>query len=811
MKSLIFGMLLFVFGITNIQANTISAPAKTGQIEGNVNEAFTNIPMEYANIILYNSTDSVMQNGTITDTAGYFMLDKIPFGTYYLEIYFIGYEKQIIQNLVIDDNHRELQIPTVSLKRADAEIGEVNVIEERSQVEFQIDKKVLNVGQDLASAGGTAVDVLENAPSVQVDSEGNVTLRGSTDFKILINGKPSLIQGSDALKQIPASSIRQVEIITNPSAKYDPEGTSGIINIVLNEQSLDGINGILNASIGNGDKYSADFLINYRKGKINTFAGIVFQDNVYSQNINYVSDVNINNISEHIVSFGKMGGSMENSEIKAGFDYFINDNNSFSLSGSYAQQNYGRFSNMKTNTLALLQENTTYVIANDINNATGNNVVDITADYTTKFSDNKELVTTALFSLWDGLETQELKLLQTNQYWEMSDYLRNMRDRKGDYNYNFTLKSDYTQTLAEKYKIEAGYQFRYDNRIEDFTVENFDNDLGWVQDHNFDNNLHYTRYIYSAYSTFSGEISGFGYQLGLRGEYTDRNIDIEKSDKNYIYQKFDVFPTLHISRNMKANQQIMLSYSRRIRRPNSWVLNNYPKYIDEHNIFLGNPDVTPEFSNSYEFSYRKIFEKVSLSAQAYYRNTIDAFTEYRTLNEDGIVEHRLNNMDNRVSYGLELMTNIDITKWWSIMAAADLYHYKADGIISDVSVTKETNTVDARCISNFTLKWGTRIQFINYYGAPVADLEGDRDYLYVANIGVSQQFLDNKASVSLSIQDIFNTLDIDYTISDANYKTNFTIEPEQTVMLSFTYRINNFAERKNIQNDDEYSGGGLMN
>jgi len=251
-----------------------------GKIVGTIVEKGTETPMEFANIAVYKETDSTLVTGSITNEKGLFEITDLDYGDYYLVANFIGFDEENVVDIKLNRSNRVYNLGEINLAPSTVAIGEVNVVADKAAVEYKLDKKVVNVSQVISAIGGTAVDVLENTPSVQVDIEGNVSLRGSGNFTVLIDGRPSVLSGSDALRQIPSSAIENIEIITNPSAKYEPDGAAGIINLVMKKNSMNGLNGIVNASVGTGEKYRSDFMLNYRFEKLNLFFGADWRDEI---------------------------------------------------------------------------------------------------------------------------------------------------------------------------------------------------------------------------------------------------------------------------------------------------------------------------------------------------------------------------------------------------------------------------------------------------------------------------------------------------------------------------------------------------
>ncbi|MDF1550653.1 MAG: carboxypeptidase regulatory-like domain-containing protein, partial [Bacteroidales bacterium] len=342
MKTKIILLTIVIF-INNIIVNIMASGAAfteiaPGSISGRILDQTSNSPMEYVTVVLFSISDSSMVSGTITDADGKFIIHGVEFGNYYVEVNFLGFEKKTIHGIIISRETSKINLPEISLSPSSTELNEVNVTSEKAKIEYQIDKRIVNVDKNISAQGGSAINALENTPSVQVDAEGNLTLRGSSDFVVLVDGKPSVVSGSNALKQLAASNIKQIEVITNPSAKYDVDGKAGIINVILKKDKLQGLSGNINLSVSTAERTSANALVNFRKNKFNYFVGVDYADNVYKSDI-AINNITINPdgneyISEKINQFNKN----DNLSLKAGFDFDINEKNSFSISGSAGKQ-----------------------------------------------------------------------------------------------------------------------------------------------------------------------------------------------------------------------------------------------------------------------------------------------------------------------------------------------------------------------------------------------------------------------------------------------------------------------------------------
>ena len=790
--------------------NTVSDP-KGGTISGRIVDASSNQPMEYVSVALFRATDSTLVTGAISNPEGKFKLDKISTGAYYLKISFLGFQNLQTDKIVISGKSMQNEMGDIKLAANTAELSGVSVVGERSKVEYKIDKRVINVGQDLVAQGGTAVNALENTPSVQVDAQGNVSLRGSYDYIVLIDGKPSVLKGSEALKQINAASIKQIEVITNPSAKYEADGKAGIINIIQKKDKMQGVSGTGSLSLGTRDKYSANGLVNYRKKKVNVFAGIDFAKNKYEtdleiKNLNFL-ETGTRHVEETVTQYNNndnLGG-------KAGIDYDLNEKNAFTLSGNYGVQGYDNGAAAKYNSYTEGSEQKSWYSSNNTTDVAGR-VAGLNLDYTHKFGENHSLSVSNYYSSWDGADENLLTEYTTDENYNPTDTNSSLTYKKDNFNFQYRLNVDYKRMIKTG-TLEAGFQYRYELRKDDYVFKNLDTETNeWIVNPMYTYKLDYDNDIYSGYVTYSDTKWGIGYMLGVRSEYFTRTISFSNDEVPYDYDKFMLYPSIHLTKSLKEKHQFQLSYSRRINRPQPWVLNKTPGYIDPYNIFQGSPELEPEFTDAFEFNYRLSYKIMSLSAQMYYRNTTNCFNTRRTLNDDGVMVHELINANSQQSYGTEIGFNFNFTKWWQLSTSANVYHYTLDADISSGETTRSSNSWDGRLISSFSLKKGTRLQGVFYMRGPQLDAQGESEGFYTVNLGASQQVLKGKLNLGVSAENIFNSIKFDYSASGVNYDNTYSIAVEGLVLrVTASYTFNNFQNKQRGRADDaSFKGGGAF-
>ena len=768
-----------------------------GIITGTILEKGTNQPMEYANLVLYSFMDSSIVAGSVTNINGHFKLTGVPFGKFYAIANFIGYNKTYIQDIRINPKQKEVNMGTIYLEAASTSLEGIEIVADKAHVEYKIDKKIINVSQDIMAQGGSAVAVLENTPSVQVDIEGNVSLRGTSNFQVLVDGRPSVLQGSDALQQIPASTIEQIEIITNPSAKYDPDGVGGIINVVLKKQKQPGMNGIVNVSLGSGNKYKVDGLLNYRKGKFNVFGGFDINYNEF----NMKGYTNYETYLTDTISYrdSDRNGEMIRSGLsfRTGIDYFVSDKSTLSLSGQYGGYGFGR-DFKSTSALWTVPENVyDYTLTESESNRDGR-YYNINLDYITKFEkQGHQIEFQGYFSNRTGDDQENEVDYITDAEWNNiggnPESIRTTEDENSD---EFRIKADYTNPLGKEGRLEAGYQSRFEYENEKYTFDDFDYSINdWVQNDLYTSEVDFKRNIHALYATFSDSKGSWGYQAGLRGEYTDREIKNIKSEDGYVIDRLDYFPTLHLSKKFEGEHQVLASYSRRIERPDGRELDPFVSYMDPYNIRQGNPALEPEYIDSYELAYQKRLDKSFVSLEAYYRINTNMITRIRTLQDDGIMLHTYQNLNKDYSLGAELMVNADITKWLLINASINAFDYRLEGSIENEDVSAQSFNWDCRLNATFKFKHDFRLQFTSFYDGPSVTAQGKREGFYTANTALRKDFFNKKFSATLSVRDMFATAKREMTSSGPGFSTYDNYKREAPIFtLNLSYIINNYKK-----------------
>jgi len=780
-----------------------------GVLSGIVFDQESGLAIEYANIALYSMRDSVLVNGTVSRPDGKFTLSDLPYGRYRMTVNFIGFAPHTVMDIMINPKQKAYDAGKIILHPADNEVGEVEILADKKHVEYKIDKKVINVSQDIVAASGTVVDVLQNIPSVQVDIEGNVALRGTSNFTVLIDGKPSTLKGNDALQTIPASSIENIEIITNPSAKYDPDGVGGIINIITKKNALAGMSGIVNVSVGTGDKYKGDFMVSYTTNKYTLSAGMDYSDNTmygtgkgYQES--YFSDTTFRVDMNGDRNFIRKGGSL-----KLGGDYKINESNYISITANAGQRGFNR--DFTSYYHEFYTPQVTELYTKDINFFdVGNDYYSVNSAYTHNFgSVDHKLDIQANYSYEKGNDFQDQATYVANNTWEILDpnpVKLHSEDIETETELRF--KADYVLPLANSAKFEAGLQSI--NEVSEGTrrTENYDYTINdWKENSLLTTSATFDQNVYAAYSTFSGNYLGFGIQLGLRGEYTDQILTTP--DTTFEVIRPDFFPTLHISRQLPNDFQMQASYTKRIRRPGERELNPIPMYSDQYSRMVGNPGLTPEYTHSYELNIQKRLGTNMISFETYLRQTTDLITRVQTI-DDGIFVRSFQNLNTDYSIGAELMGNFELSKFMSLSISGNVFQYMLEGEVDGESVSNESFNWNARSGIGFKFPTSTRLQINGFYNSASVTAQGESTEFYSMDAAIRQELLNRKLTLGLQIRDPFGTARHGAKTYGTNYET-YQLMAREFAVVTFTasYKINNYKKNNSNRNSDDNAGGGM--
>jgi outer membrane receptor protein involved in Fe transport len=775
-------------------------------------------PVEYATVSLFSMRDSSLLTGGITDKDGAFKLSELKLGVYWLDIKFLGFEHKQIRPIYLFPKGRgkgqgtEQNFGEIKLENSSVALEGVNVVADKSHVQYQIDKKVVNVSQDISSASGSAVEVLQNVPSVSVDIDGNVEMRGSSSFTVLIDGKPSVLEGSEALQQIPANMIENIEIITNPSAKFDPDGSAGIINVILKKKKKLGLNGIVNLSAGTNDKYSGNVNLSYKTGKLGFTFGFDYRDEKRYGNgkMETISKDTVNFVDYYSNYDGTRNFNRGGIGFQAGIDYYINDKNTLSLSGRYGDRDF----NM--NSQSWYYDYTRPATFNDYymreNKAGfGGNTYNINLNYALKFNKpQQKLDLSVYYSKRGGTRADDQFKYFTDENRNILNDVEpelNKADETGPRE-EYRAKADFSSPLGENGFLEAGYQARYEIDNEEFIYSTFNSTSGnWDLDPVRSNKVDFNRNIQAVYSTYANKIFGLDYKIGLRGEYTNRYLFQINQNEKFVIDRFDLFPSAYITKQLNKKQQIQLNYSRRIDRPGGRQLDPFANYSNPKRIRKGNPYLEPEYVDSYELNFQQQFNKSFVALETYYRKTNNVISRFEVPIAVDTTVSTYKNLNHDNSLGVELNMNLNLTKWWRLNAGGTGYYYQILGELEGEDIDNETFTYNFRANSMFTFAKNTKVQINVFYRGPSISAQGSRKAFFFSNLAVRQDLLKNKLTLTAQLQDVFGVAKFGFTNeTPISYSSGEFSREGHVVKLSLTYRINNFKQKRSGRNGNGDGG-----
>ncbi len=792
MRPFFITLILLLTGVA-IYAGT---PENKGVIKGIVLDSITGHPVEFATIAVYKSADSSLVDGAITGETGMFKIHKLEPGVYNLKITFIGYNTKWINNIEIKDKDHTVDLAVIHLGMAAENLAEVEIKGGIPSIEYKIDKKVIHVDKQLTATSGTAVDVLETVPSVNVDAEGNVTLRGSSGFTLYIDGKPSILDPNDALQQIPASAIADIEIITNPSAKYDPDGTAGIINIKMKKIRLEGFNGIVNATVGTFGRYGGDFLLNYRKKAFNFYAGADYNKRVNPGFSEYDRSTTHNDTTYITSADGDFESIRISWGVRGGVEINPTKKDYLNISGRVGHhERTGTTNRDYSEWIESGPGDTTRYLSYESSFRSAD-FYSATLDYSHSFNKDGHDLTAQV--IYDHRISDELN---ENELLEPDNTIRSKQEstEKGPGG-RLRAKLDYTLPVGENSKFETGFQSRNMTARDDNELYNYDPDsAGLILMPDYSTTTDYKRDIYALYAIWSGKVKNFGYQAGLRGEYTYRNIRSVSNtmDSTFIIDRMDLFPSVHLSYDFLKENSLMASYTRRIERPRGWYLEPFITVQDAFNMSRGNPGLDPEFIDSYEMSYQKRFKNNFFSLDAYYRVTHNKIERVSQVYEENIMLHTYENVGQDYSLGGEFMLSVDLWEWWHVDLSGNVYYYKVTGTLYDQSFDNTSTNWRGRLNNTFNIAKFTKLQLTGSYSSPSVTAQGKRYGYYMVNAALKQDFFQRKLSLTLMGRDLFGTAKFESLNEGPDFSNHFYANLKTPrITLTVSFKINNYKVKK---------------
>jgi outer membrane receptor protein involved in Fe transport len=751
--------LLFIF-LTSFSG--LALYAQEIAVSGLVVDEDRNEPIPFATVALLQAGSKEILSGTTTDIDGKFELTaENP--SIKIQISFIGYHVKVVDAPPVADGKMDFGI--VLIQSSALGLDEVEIVGERSEMEFKLDKRIFNVGKDISSTGMGALELLDNVPSVNVDIEGQISLRGNSGVQILINGKPSVLADPEgnALGSITADMVERVEVITNPSAKYEAEGTAGIINIVLKKGEKRGLNGSITGNTGIPDNHSLGGSVNYRTENFNFFtqfgAGYRslprFRE---SENLDLTS-------GNKLVSEGTEFRNEAFYNITLGADYYLTERDVITLSGSFAFEDEDQPSETEFSFFGENGQLESQWLRNETTEA-ANPKYQYDFNYTREFADSKEH--TLQFSSLGNFFGKETSSFFDNTALLDAEIDPNQRTQTDFFERRFLFQLDYTKPISDRWSVEAGSLYEIKNVGNDFSVFN-EVDGAFIPDSNFTNNFEYSQNVLGVYGTVGYEAKGWGVKGGLRVENTDLQTLLTNTNEQNIQNFTDFFPSFHTSYKWNDRFSMQAGYSRRIYRPRLWDLNPFFNIRNNFNIRQGNPDLLPEYSDSYEITGILLLGKVSLNSSLYYLYTTEKI-ERVTFSEDNRNITKPINIGTQDKVGLELNGKYKAVDWLSFNGDFNWGYFSRNGDFEGQSFDFADDQWTTEVTAKFKFTNGIDFEVSGNYQSGFETIQGNQSGFAFANMGLRKKFLKGKIVANFAVRDIFNS----------RIRESFTRQPDFT-------------------------------
>jgi len=805
---------LKIFTLILLTIATHTAWAQTTAISGKLVDGKTKEPLAYANVSVFDSNEKLV-TGTVTPESGVFQL-QVERGEYTLRIQFISYQTI---NKKLNANQSTIDLGTIELSEDVNQLSEVEVVARRPQMEMKLDKRVFNVSEDLSNIGSNAESLLDNLPSVTIDIDGNVSLRGSGNVRILIDGRPSGlvgISGGSALRQIQADQIERVEVITNPSARYEAEGNAGIINIIMKKEKKGGVNGSVSTNIGYPAIAGVNSNINYRKGNVNLFGsyGITYRENFGGGFIDQqFTPVDTTAYSTYVDRVRERSGISQNARF--GLDYSFNENTT--LTGSFlyriSDENnlsynyYDDYNGINKSTRELVRRSVR--IQNELEDE---EVLEYDLNFTKTFGDDDDHKLTADFQYRNNSETEDSDLRNERLVMSTDQYVDSIQQQSyiNEFSENILMQANYVKPIGESRSFEVGWRSTLRTITNEYEVtqevegQEADSVLS-----DFTNDFIYNENIHAVYGIYNSEFNKFTYQLGLRAELTDITTKLKQPiDTVNARDYLNLFPSVFMTYEFNKLHTLQASYSRRFDRPRFRSLNPFSNFNDDRNIRIGNPNLNPEFTDSYEVGLVNNFSDATLYSGLYYRRTTGVTERINTV-IDGITYTQPQNLAERNSIGIENNYSHDLNDWWRLNGNVNLFYSETFGSVGDRDFSAETFTASGRATSQMSFSNDFNVQLSAFYRAPERTTQGTRKAFYMVDLGFSKEVLEKKGTLALNVRDLLNSRKWRTTTvgDDFFYDSEFQWRTT-TVTLSFDYRINSNKNREKGREGGNYDGGG---
>ena len=770
------------------------------QIHGRLLDASSREAIDYADIFLYETGNSKPIQQTFPNERGEFRFEQIGKGRYTIMARLVGYD--ILSKRDIEANGSPVNLGDLMMKPLEVGIAEVEVVASKRQLVYKLDKKVVEATSNMMAGGGSAVDVLENTPSIRVDAEGDVTFRGSSGFLVYIDGKPSVFTGTQALEQVPAGHIENIEIITTPSAKHDTEGDVGIINIITKKHSRQGLSGMINLSGSTWLSRHVDFLLTQQNARSRWYVGGQWTDRMRKSDFDQekLTIVGDQTTSSHAI--GPRTGDSYHYTLKGGWSLSLPKTTiTLDLEGGYGgNKRKGEMNYEETITLKGGAPVTTrYTSIDDYDNDENIGLGSLSVQH--KFNDKGHEISASAYYKYGG---NALEYFFNDLMSLQGERQQGHRAYESEHRETLRANLDYALPFGKGGKLEAGYQ--YYSYLEDgnYKMEWWDPEkqvFYWRDD--IYNTFYFQEGVNSIYAILSQSWNNFEAQAGVRGEHTHTVLRSSVEGADRTKNRFEFFPSVHLGYNFPNGHRLLASYSRRTTRPQLYYMEPYITYRDFYTAEIGNPDIRPEYINSFELNYQKSFGENNVSATLFHRSRKDKIERLRVPYSAGVTLDSMANVGHDYSTGLELSLNLHPVRWWNTTVNGNLYHYKVKNEQAAGGNTSTSTNYDILWNNLFDLGKYTRLQLDGSFVGPSVTTQGRTDAYWYANLAVRQQLFNRRLTATLAFRDIFRSAKYVSDIQTADLRSLTRIKPKYPqITLTLSWTFNSYKAKSNATRED---------